>query len=160
MRLLTNILVSNVLPIFLVMAVGVLLDRKLRIDKKSLSRMALYILAPCLIFSRIVQSAVAPGEFGLMIVFVIAITLVMCLIALLVGHLLRWPAPTIDALVLSVAFFNAGNFGLSLVLFSFGEAGLELATVFFVAANFAANTLAAFFAARGKVGAKSALTKA
>lgn len=144
-----HIFLNDVLPAFLVMAVGVLLDRKLHIDKKSLSRMAIYVLTPCLIFSFVVQSAVAPGEFGLMILFVLVITLAMCAIALLIGRLLRWPSRTVDALVLSVGFLNCGNFGLSVVLFSFGDAGLELATIFFVAASFLANTVAAFFAARG-----------
>ncbi|MCD6518605.1 MAG: AEC family transporter [Anaerolineae bacterium] len=73
------------------------------------------------------------------------------------GYLFRWPARTSDALVLSTAFLNSGNFGLSIVLFSFGEQGLELATIFFVVSNFVCNTVAAFFAARGRRSTKQAL---
>ena len=43
MELLGQILTNNVLPAFLVMAIGVLLDRKLQVDKKSLSRTAIYV---------------------------------------------------------------------------------------------------------------------
>ena len=56
MSLFLTIFTKNVLPAFLVIAVGVLLDRRLRIDKKSLSRTAIYILTPCLIFSSITFS--------------------------------------------------------------------------------------------------------
>jgi malate permease and related proteins len=154
-----NIFVNNVLPVFLVMSVGLILDRVLHVDKRSLARVALYVLTPALIFSRIVQSPVDPAEFGRMLGFVVVITLAMCALGLLVGRLLGWSTREIDALVLSVAFLNAGNFGLSVVLFTLGEVGLQLATVFFVGCNFTSNTLSAFFAARGNHGARSALYK-
>ena len=93
----------------------------------------------------------------MMIVFVGVITVIMCAIPLAVGKLLGWDQRSTDALVLSVAFLNAGNFGLSVILLSYGEAGLELATVFFVGTNLAINTLAAFFAARGNGGGRQAL---
>jgi predicted permease len=155
--LFANIFTNNILPAFLVMACGFILDRKLQVDKKSLSRVAIYILTPCLVFSAIVQSTVDPRDFGLMIVFVAVITILMTLLAIIVGRALRWSPRMIDALVLSVAFLNAGNFGLSIILFAYGEAGLELGTVFFVATNFAGNTLAAFFASRGNGNTRQAL---
>ncbi|MBC7237657.1 MAG: AEC family transporter [Chloroflexi bacterium] len=159
MTVFINIFANNVLPVFLVMAVGLFLDRKLQVDKRHLARIALYVLTPALIFSRIVQSLVDPAAFGQMLVFVVAFTLIMCALGLLIGRLLGWSSREIDALVLSVAFLNAGNFGLSVVLFTYGDEGLQLATVFFVGSNFTANTLSAFFAARSNHGARGALLK-
>jgi hypothetical protein len=146
--LLAKIFVDNILPTFMVMALGVLLDRKLKIDKKTLSRIAIYVLTPCLVFSSISQSTIEPSQFGIMIVYSLLMTLLMCGVALGVGYALRWPSRLVDALVLSVAFVNAGNFGLPVVLFAFGQPGLDLGTVFFVGSNFTGNTLAAFFAVR------------
>jgi len=157
--LFANIFINNILPAFLVMGAGILLDRALGVDKKSLSRTALYVLTPCLIFSLILESSIEASTFGLMLLFVAVITIVMCIVGLVVGHLLRWPARTADALVLSVAFLNAGNLGLSVILFSFGEEGLELASAFFVASMISCNTLAAFFAARNSGGARKAVLK-
>jgi len=153
------ILLNNILPAFLVMALGVLLDRLLAVDKKSLSRMAIYVLLPCLVFSSLVQSSVDPGEFGLMILFAGAIILVMCALALLVGHLLGWSSRSVDALVLTVGFFNAGNLGLSIIVFCFGDAALELGLVFYTALSFASNTVSAFFAARSNSRGREALGK-
>jgi len=152
-----TILINNVLPAFVVMGAGVVLDRTLHVDKKTLSRTAIYILTPCLVFSSIVQSDVEPAQFGLMILFVLAITGVMCAIAMAVGHLLRWPERTIDALVLSVAFVNAGNYGLSIIQFTFGMTALELAAVYFVTTKLTGNSVAAFFAARGSRNGRQAL---
>ncbi|MHB1296598.1 MAG: AEC family transporter [Anaerolineae bacterium] len=152
-----HILVNNILPAFLVMGAGWFLDRKSHIEIKSISRLAIYVLTPCLIFSSVSQSSVNPAEFGLMIAFALVTTVVMCLVAMGVGWALRWQQRQVDALVLSVGFVNAGNFGLSIILFSFGEVGLELGTVFFVASNFTCNTLAAFFAARSNGGGRKAL---
>ncbi|NLG51626.1 MAG: AEC family transporter [Chloroflexi bacterium] len=155
--MLGNIFINNILPAFLVMAVGFVLDRKLHIDKRSLSRMALYVLVPCLVFSSLVESTVTPDQFGSMFLFVVLVTVAMVALAFGVGRLLRWSNAMVDALVLSVAFFNAGNFGLSVILFSFGEEGVELGSIFFVASNLACNTVAAFFASRSNGGAKKAL---
>jgi len=154
---LLTILINNVLPAFLVMAAGFCLDRALKVDKKSLSRMAVYILTPALVFSSIVKSSVSPSDFGLMLLYVIVITLIMCALGLGIGHILHWPKRRTDALILSIAFLNSGNFGLSVILFTYGEVGLQLGTVFFVGTNLAANTLAAFFASRSNGGAKRAL---
>jgi hypothetical protein len=155
--ILSGIFVNNVLPAFAVMAIGLYLDRGLHVDKKTLSRMAVYVLTPALAFSSIVKSEVSPGDFGLMLVYVLVITGAMCALGLLVGRLLRWPRRSVDALVLSIAFLNSGNFGLSVVLFSYGQVGLELGTIFFVGTNLAANTLAAFFASRGNGTTRQAL---
>ncbi len=160
MTLFGDIFLNNILPAFLIMAAGVFSDRKLRLDKIVLSRLAIYVLTPCLVFSAIVRSSLSVGQFGRVIAYVLATTAVMCALALAVGWALRWPPRTVDALVLSVGFVNAGNFGLSVILFSFGEAGLEIGTVFFVASNLTCNTLAAFFAARGNGGTRQGILKA
>lgn len=153
----SNIFLNNILPAFLVMSAGVILDRGLHVDKRTISRTAIYVLTPCLVFSSIVQSTVDPSQFGSMILFVLVLTLVLVGLALAVARMLGWSRGMSDALVLSTAFLNAGNFGLPVVLFSFGEVGLELATVFYVASSFTCNSLAAFFAARGNGGGRKAL---
>lgn len=152
MASLTAIFVNNILPSFLVIGAGVVLGKWLGVDKKSISRMAIYVLTPCLIFSSISESAISAATYEQMVVYVIVLTGILCLVSWLVGRILRWPQRTIDALILSVAFVNAGNFGLSMILLAYGQEGLELATVFFVASNLVGNTISAFFAARGKVG--------
>ncbi len=152
-----NIFLNNILPAFLIIGAGVLLDRKLHVDQRSLSRTALYVLSPCLIFSLISTSTVDPASFTQMALFSLVSALVMVAIAFAVGKALRWPARKIDGLVLSTAFVNSGNFGLSVILFAYGEEGLALASAFFVVSSVAAHTIGAFFAARGDGGSVRAM---
>lgn len=160
MTLFLGIFTNNVLPAFIIVAVGVLLDRAWKVDKRTLSRLGMYVLTPALVFSGVARSSINPSQFGLMFVFVVALTLSLVGLCLLVGKMLGWSRANTDALVLSVAFMNAGNFGLSVALFTFGDVGLEMATAFFVFSSFAGNTVAGFFAARSNHGSKEALLKA
>jgi len=143
-----RVFVNNVLPAFIIAAIGVLVDRTLQVDKKSLSKLAIYILTPCLVFTSVVQSDISASDLGALVLFVLINTTLMCALGLVVGHALRWPSRTTDALVMSIAFLNSGNLGLSIVLFALGETGFALATVFFMTTSLVTNTVAAFFAAR------------
>jgi predicted permease len=58
---------------------------------------------------------------------------------------------------LSVLFFNAGNYGLPLVLFAFGEEGLARAVLFFTVVAAQTHTLAVFIAARGTARSRDAV---
>lgn len=144
-----SIFINNVLPLFVVIGVGYLLEHRIKVDKRTLSRLAIYVLTPCLVFSSIVKSEVDPSQFGLMTAYVIVFTLVMIGLGLLAARLLGWSQQATKALILSIAFTNSGNMGLSIILFTFGEAGFALGATYFVATNLTANTLAAFIAAHG-----------
>ncbi len=145
-----SIFTNNVLPSFIVIGVGYLLERRIKVDKRTLSRLAIYVLTPCLVFSSIINSEVEPSQFGRMTAYVIIFTLVMIALGYLAGRLLGWSPQEIKALMLSIAFTNSGNMGLSIILFTFGEDGFALGATYFVATNLTANTLAAFIAAHGR----------
>ncbi len=159
MALFDSILLNSIMPTYLVVAVGFLLERKLHLDKRTLSRLAIYFLTPALVFNSMMSTEVSPGQVVRVLLAVFLVTAVMVAAALLVGRLLRWTERAVDGLVLSVAFMNAGNLGLSVAMFAFGQAGLELATIYYVGTNLAVNTVGAFFAARGNGGGRQALGK-
>ncbi len=156
-----HIFSNNILPVFITIGIGFLLDRTSHIDKKTLSRVTVYVFSPCLVFATLVKNTADPRDFAMMMVFATALHLVMIVISMLVGRLLGWDARRRDALVLVSSFLNAGNLGLSVVLLSFGEDGLALAMAYFVISNLMNNTFGAFFAARGggQGGVKDALKK-
>ncbi|MGI6367484.1 MAG: AEC family transporter [Anaerolineae bacterium] len=145
-----SLFTNNVLPSFIIIGVGYLLERRIKVDKRTLSRLAIYVLTPCLVFSSIVNSQVDSAQFGRITAYVIVYTLVMISLGYLVGRALGWSNQAIKALMLSIAFTNSGNMGLSVILFTFGQDGFALGATFFVATNLTANTLAAFIAAHGR----------
>jgi len=147
--LLLSIFVNNILPPILVMAAGFLLERAVGVDPKALSRVALYVFTPALIFGSLVESKIGGGEFGQIALFVVVFMFVMWGVGLVASRLLRFDQRQTNAFLLATLFSNCGNYGLAVVLFAFGQAGLERALAYFAVSALLTHTFAAYFASRG-----------
>jgi predicted permease len=132
MQLLLTILADDILPIFLIAAVGFILARRFRIDVRVLSRVTLNALAPCLVFNLIVTSHVSAGEFGRIVAFTLLLVAALGVVARVAAIAFRLDRPGLAAFLIVVMFSNAGNYGLSVVLFAFGRDVLARAVVYFV----------------------------
>ena len=157
MNILLSIFVENILPVFIVAGLGYLLDRKFHLDVKTISRVSFYVLAPCLIFTSLTRSFVSGEEFGRIILFEVLLTVGLLAITWSIARLARLTRQQESAFLLSVLFMNAGNYGLSVNLFAFGEEALARAIIFFVGSNVLINTLGIFLASRGRADVKTAL---
>jgi predicted permease len=150
MLTLISVLVNIVLPVFLIIGAGFLTARVKSLDAHTLSRIALYVMGPALVFSKLVETTVTRTDLVQIVVFTVAGTLLGLLLSWVVARLMRLDQSTESAFVLSSSFVNSGNYGLPLVLFAFGQQGLERALIYFVTSAFIVNTLAVFVASRGK----------
>jgi len=148
LTLFLRVLVNNILPAFLIMGIGFALDRTLKPDLQSISRLALYALSPCLIFSSLVTSELQGGQMSAIVLHAATTILLMAVIALLTARLLRLDQATTSAFTLSTSQVNSGNLGLSVILFAYGEKGLQQALIYFVTSAVLANTFHAFIASR------------
>jgi len=148
LTLLLRVLTNNILPAFVVIAIGFTLERALRPDLQSISRLALYALSPALVFSSLVTSQLQGGMIATLASYAVAVTFAMVVISFATARLLRLDQATTSAFVLSTALVNSGNFGFSVVSFAYGEAGLQLAIIYFVTSAVMANTIGAFIASR------------
>lgn len=149
MTILIEIFLHNLLPIFLIVGTGALLGATLDIEVKSLSRTAFYVLTPCLLFSRLTRSELSGAEMGQIVLFATTATLLTGGAAWLVATALGWRGRRRRALTLPVLITNTGNFGLSAVLFAFGEAAQARAVVYFMISAVIATTLGITIAAGG-----------
>ena len=149
-KALPAILYNNIVPIFIAIGLGYILERRLRIEIKSVSRTIFYVLSPCLVFSSLVQSTVSGGEFGRIASFEILVTLGMALIAWGVTRALRFDRAMESAFLLVTLSVNAGNFGLSVNLLAFGEEALARAIIYFVVSSLLTSTAGVYLASRGK----------
>jgi malate permease and related proteins len=143
------ILLQTILPVVLIAGVGYLLQHRLQLDIRTLSRVCLYFLTPCLAFSSISQTEMAPDEMGLMSAMAALGVLCMVVLGSIAAGLMRLDRARRSALSISVAFPNSGNFGLSICLFAFGDAGLERAMVYFITSALLTYSLGVFLASRG-----------
>lgn len=118
-----------VAPVFLLAAIGfgwVKLGMEYRLQ--FVSRMAMTLATPCLIFGALMQTEIAPQ--ALATVSLAAIVAYGALTALFWGFVAATGLERRTYLA-PLIFGNTGNVGLPLALFAFGEAGLSYAVVIF-----------------------------
>jgi predicted permease len=155
--ILLSVLVNIVLPVFVIIGAGFIVARIKSLNAQTLSRASLYILAPALAFSKLSDTTITSAEFLQIVAFTILATLIVLFASWMVARLLHLDRSRESAFMLSCSFVNHGNYGLPLVLFAFGQEGLERALIYFVTGAFLANTLAVFVASRGKAKATTSL---
>ena len=132
MHVLVSIFASDILPIFLIAAVGFLLARFRGVAVKALAHTVFYALVPCLVFTMLLASKMTALQFGRLALFSVLVLLAMGAIGRVVARPLRLARPELSAFLLVVMFSNTGNYGLPVVLFAFGPEALAQATAFFV----------------------------
>ena len=157
MELLFTILFDDILPIFMVAAVGFVLARRLHVDVRPLSRITFNALAPCLVFTLLVTSQVGAGEFGRIVAYTLLLVAAAGAVARLAAVPFRLGRPELAAFLLVVMFSNAGNYGLSIVLFAFGREALARAAIYFVTSALVLYTAGTVIASSGRLGGREAL---
>lgn len=154
---LLTLFANNILPIFLAAGTGYLLSRFLKVNPRTVSQVGFYIFTPCLVYKLLTTSQLSGGEALLMAVFTIASTLVVGALTWALGRLFKFDRRLLVAVLLVAMFSNAGNYGLSLNLFAFGETAVAHASVYFVVSIVLTYTIGVVLASLGKSGLKEAL---
>lgn len=149
--------VNNLLPILLIAGTGYLLGRFLKVDARPISQINFYILMPALIFDQLTKSELSGADFASMASFALVIFAVMGLITLIIGRIFKFERTLLVAVILSVVFVNAGNYGLPLILFAFGETGMAHASIYFITLAILINTAGIMIASMGRSTLKQAL---
>lgn len=134
--------VQVVLPVFLIVVSGYVLEKCARLDFRTLTIASLYLLAPALVFSSLMKRDIDLAMAGDLFIFMIIYTALLYSLVRSIAALLRFDADNRGALLLTTVMMNVGNFGLPLSYFAFGEAGLEISVLTFVLFNIPLGTLA------------------
>ena len=114
LQLVTDVLLTILAPILLMVLIGALLRWKLRIDVATLGKLNIYLFVPVYVFEYVSTSRLEweemIGIFGITVVQVMTLGLLIWGI----GRALRISRPTLAAIALAVMFYNSGNYGLPL----------------------------------------------
>lgn len=128
-------LLVNIIPVFFIVLVGFVAERRLALGVDSLSRFALYVLVSALIFDSLYRSDVTlASAAGLCLGFVLT-TALLAAIAWPAIRAARFTARARASLMTSALFSNSGNMGLPVVLFALGPAALDRAVVYLLIAS-------------------------
>jgi predicted permease len=146
-----------VLPAFSIALVGYLAGKRLSLDKGTVSRLCFYVLTPALTFNSLATSAVDLSAAWRLSLVALALPFVLTPLFSTVFKAGKLDRTTGRGLLLPTIFSNAGNYGLPVCLFAFGQEGLEFATVFFVVQGVLIATYGVYVAASSKMDMRSAL---
>jgi predicted permease len=147
---LLGIFANDIVPVFLIAGAGYLAARFASAQVATLTRVAFFVLLPCLIFNLINTSPITGGDVGRLVVAAIVVIVVMGLVAFLLARMLGLSHTERAAFLLVVMFSNGGNFGLPLVSFAFGALALAHASVFFLTGAVLTFVLGSYIAAAGR----------
>jgi len=130
---------SVIAPVFLVAAIGYGWNRaKLPYDSAFITTFAINVSSPCLVFSALTRLHLSGSVMGEMALAATACIVLAGLLSIPFMLAARLP---VSVYLPSMAFPNAGNLGLPVCLFAFGEEGLSLGVLFFAVMSVSQFTL-------------------
>jgi len=152
-----QLFLNNLLPIFLAAGAGYLLAKWLPINPRTLSSLAFYIFSPCLVFTVLTHTKLNNHDIIKIIGFAVLCVSSVGLLTWLVGQSLHLERSILAAVMISSMFMNAGNYGLPVTSFAFGETALAYASLFYVTNTALSNTVGVVIASLGKASFKKAM---
>jgi predicted permease len=153
---LINIIINVIAPILLVMGIGYLIGKRFNPDPSTLSVYLIYLFTPSLVFKGVYETDLAGSELFALAGVVVGVAIGTIILAILIARFMRYDARGESALVLASLIVNAGNFGISLSKFAFGDAGGSIAIIYYIVNSMLANILGVYFASRGSLSVKDA----
>jgi predicted permease len=122
-----------VLPVLAVAAAGGIVGRRLGFSLETISKAVFYLFSPCLVFTSIAEIQLSGGDIARLVLVAVAVFAANAIVAFGWSLARHSDRETRAAGVLSTCVVNQGNMGLPMAALAFGEAGLQIAVVVFVA---------------------------
>ena len=138
-----------ILPVFLIAAVGASVHKIKPLNTEALSQTILYIFSPALVFHGLSTTALPLTNLVNILIFSFLLLICLYIVGQLLGFLTHSEGGTKKTLIISSIFMNAGNYGLPVAYFAFGDEGLTTAIVFFVIQATLGWTVGIFLATQG-----------
>jgi predicted permease len=148
---------DNILPILIVAGAGFTLQRLLHVDPRPLSQVIFYAFTPCFVYTLLVGETSVTDQILRMVALAALVMAAIGVLSYAAARLARLDRRSSAAVILSSTFMNAGNYGLSLSLFAFGDSGRALASLFFLTSAVFTNSLGVYVASAGSLPPLAAL---
>lgn len=143
-------------PVFLLAGLGFVLDKRFRLDLKTLTQLIMFVFIPTAVFLRVIdpgtpfsEISAAAGFSGIMFVTLMAA-------GFAVAFLLSFRRSLRFAFVNSVYLYNSANFGLPVAFLAFGEEGMKIQVGVMLVQAILTSTMGVFFASAGQGSLKQA----
>ncbi len=154
---LLNIFANNIAPVMIVAGVGYLVGRRLKIDPRTLGQLIFNIFSPALVFYSLYDSQIGGSELSTLLLLTALFQLTMASLSFVLMKIYGVAKIERASVMLGSFCLNAGNYGLSIASFAFGEVVLARAVVVYVGNTILNYTLGVFVASSGRQSPRQAL---
>jgi predicted permease len=144
-------------PVLLVGGAGYALGRRRAVDGRALSSLSVAVFMPGIVFYAVTSSALQSVSLARFTGYLLVQFAVIAFLTAGTSRLYGWDRTLTTGLLLATMFSNAGNAGLPLAYFAWGNTGLAAAVGFFAVQAVMTNMVAAYLAAQAEAGAARAL---
>lgn len=157
------ILEHTMMPLFTLVLIGYLVDRKYNIQVKTLSKLLFYLIIPSFIFTNIYKTDFPSNSLNILLC-VFAMLVICWLLANIISRWRRYDAGMIESCRNALMFNNTGNLGVALIILVFshepfvvnGETpylaeALVVWIIIFVVQSCGLNTIGLYQAGRGRL---------
>lgn len=144
-------------PVLLVGAVGYALGRRGTVQERTLSSLTVTVFIPALVFYAVTSSSLPAGALARLTGYSLLQFALIAVVIAVASRLYGWDGTLTTGLLLATMFSNAGNAGLPLAYFAWGNTGLAAAVGFFAVQAVLTTMVAAYLAAQAEAGGTRAL---
>jgi predicted permease len=155
MGIFLHILLNSIAPIFIMIAVGYLLGKKLDIDIKTLTKMNLYCFVPALVLVKVYETKIDTRLLSA-ILFTFVLLVATSIVIIPLTRIRKYSLSVSNAVQNAVLFYNSGNFGLPLIMLVFQDSAMagyaiSIQIMVLMVQNLTTNTLGLYNANRGRM---------
>ncbi|WP_029192380.1 AEC family transporter [Paenibacillus harenae] len=114
MSIFFHILLTNVLPMGIMIALGIVLQRAFKLDIKTLSKLNFYLFSPAIMFDLLYKTSISASVIGKILLFFVLFMVAQYMIVEVVIRLRGYEPGMKSAMRNSVLFYNSANYGIPL----------------------------------------------
>jgi len=141
---------ERVLPVLLLIALGYLFQRCMRVDAATLNRVNLFLFVPALALVRLLETPFSASVLGKIALAVSLNMATLYALSWLLAIPMGWQRATVTTVALAAMFANAGNYGLPLVELVLGRKAVSYQALVFVLNNLLFFTVGVALMARSR----------
>jgi predicted permease len=110
----SHILLNNVIPLCIMIAVGATLQRAFQLDIKTLSKLNFYLFSPVIVFKMLYEATISGSVLVQVLLFFFVTLILLALLVEIVMRIRKYSAGMRSAMRNSVIFYNSANYAIPL----------------------------------------------
>jgi len=127
MSTLIYILTNILLPVFIQAGIGFTMQKKFKLDIKSLVKVHIFVFLPSLMFYNIYFNKLSGSVIFNVVLFVVSLFALLIILSTIVAKLLKLEKPMEKTFVNSCSLINEGNYGIPLITLLYAGAQVDYA---------------------------------